>query len=150
MRGRLDEATSERLVEFWTAQGALTEAAARERLGQVACVLHDDEGEVAGVNSVYAATAPLLNRRFWIYRRFLRPGVDLQEDLAMIAATFEALANDFGGGSGDPVGLCALISQRELLEAHPEAIWPEVDLTFAGYTDDGAQVRIRYFEGAMI
>ena len=150
VRARLDEATSERLVEFWTAHGALDEQAARERLGQVVCVGYDDDGEIAGVNSVYAAKAPLVGRPFWIYRRFLRPGLGLDADMAMIAAAYDGLAPSFSGRSEEPIGLCVLVSDKALLEAHPEAIWPEVDLTFAGYTDAGAQVRIRYFEGAMI
>ena len=149
VRGKLDEATSERLVEFWTGHGALGEAQARERLDQVVCVLHDGD-EIAGVNSVYSAKAPLIGRRFWIYRRFLRPGVGDEEELAMIAAAYEALESDFAAGPDHPAGLCLLVSDRDFLEAHSEAIWPDLDFVFAGYTDDGTQVRIRYFPGALI
>ena len=148
--GKLDEETSSRLVEFWRTHGALDEAKARERLSQVVCVLYDDDEQVAGVNSVYKAEAPLIGRPFWIYRRFLAPGVDSGEELAMMAAAYEALAPGFSGGAGEPLGVCAVISGGAFLEANPEAIWPEADFTFAGYHETGAQVRIRYFEGAMV
>jgi hypothetical protein len=148
VRGRLDEATSERLIAFWTSQGALDEVAARERLHQVVCVLYDSDGEVAGVNSAYEAIAPLVGRRFWIYRRFVPPGVGHDAELAMIGAAFDELAR--GREGAGPVGLCVTITDRELMAARPEAIWPDVDLTFAGYSDQGAQIRIRYFDGAMI
>src|SRR4029079_7561569 len=36
------------------------------------------------------------------------------------------------------------------MDASPEAIWPDTELMFAGYLDDGRQVRIRYFWGAAI
>jgi hypothetical protein len=150
VRGRLDEQTSERLVEFWTGHRALDESAARRRLADVVCVLYDDDGEIAGVNSVYAANAPLVGRPFWIYRRFLRPGTGADDEVAMIAAAHEELAPGFAGGVREPLGLCVLVSDRALIEGHREAIWPLTDFTFAGYTDAGAQVRIRYFEGAMI
>jgi hypothetical protein len=150
VRGRLEAATGERLVEFWTSRGALDETVARERLGQVVCVLYDGDGEVAGVNSVYAAKAPLVARPFWIYRRFLRPGVGHDDELALLGATYDELAPGFTGAAGEPVGLCLQVTERALMEARPEAIWPDLDFTFAGYSAKGAQIRIRYFDGAMI
>ena len=72
-----DPELAERLVEFWTANGALDERTARARLGEVMCVLEaEDGGAIVGVNSAYAAEAPLVGRPFWIYRRFVLPAVD--------------------------------------------------------------------------
>ena len=52
-------------------------------------------------------------------------------------------------GSG-PVGLCLLISDPEVMRRRPEAVWPGVGMMYAGYLEDGRQVRIGYFEGARI
>lgn len=150
VRGRLDDTTSQRLIEFWTSHGALDEPAARERLGDVVCVLYGSDGEVAGVNSAYVANAPLVERPFWVYRRFIAPGIADDAEAALLTAAFDQLASGFAGGAGDPVGLCVLIDDRSAIEARPEAEWPMTGLIFAGYTDAGVQVRIRYFEGAKI
>jgi hypothetical protein len=112
--------------------------------------LYDDSEELAGVNSAYVARAPLVGRRFWIYRRFVAPGASEEAEAALLSAAFDELASEFGGRGDEPVGLCVLVSDRALIEARREAIWPGVDLTFAGYTDAGVQVRVRYFDGALI
>ena len=149
VRGRMTDKRAEQLLRFWSANGALDEAAGRRRLPEVVCVLVDDAGEIAGVNSVYAGDAPLVGRRFWIYRNFLLPaGADAAP--AMMSAAFRALEEEFDPSGGGPIGLCALIADRELLRRHPEAVWPEIGMLYAGYTVDGKQVRIAYFEGALI
>jgi hypothetical protein len=149
VRGRLDDATAEQLVGFWTGHGALDEAAARQRLDQVVCVLYDGSDEVAGVNSAYVANAPLVGRPFWIYRRFVRPDVDVAAEGDLLNQAFDELARGFGGGT-DPLGLCVVVTEPALMEANPEAEWPATGLLYAGCTGEGAQVRIRYFEGATI
>lgn len=161
VRGRLDADLEERLVAFWTAHGALSEQTARERLSEVICVRLDTDERIVGVNSASAAQAPLVGRRFWIYRRFLAPEADQDADREMLAAARTELERGFSGAPGEPLGLCALVSDRDLIERRPEAVWPigEPDpgapwprggLVFAGYAAGGVQVRISYFEGARI
>ena len=159
VHGNLDAALVERLIAFWTAHGALGEAAARTRLDDVICVRFDRHGEVVGVNSAYASEAPLVGRRFWIYRRFLAPGADADADREMLEAARTELERSFTGAPGEPVGLCILVADRALITRRPEAVWPLGDpeapwpgagLVFAGYTEAGVQVRISYFAGARI
>lgn len=148
----LDRELSNRLVDFWVRHGVLDEAGARRRLAEVICVLFDAEGEIAGVNSAYAAEAPLVGRRFWIYRRFLAPGsgAEAETERSLIRVARETLAREFTGALDEPLGLCVLISDRALMDRYPEAVWPDTGLLFAGYTPEGVQVRICYFEGARI
>ncbi len=149
--GRLEGDLAERVVRLWLTHSALDEARARERLRDVVCVLLDREGEVAGVNSVYDALVPLIgNRRFWIYRMFLSPRADPAAGAAMVTAAHEELGRDFDPSGGGPIGLCVLVDDRDLMRRHPEAVWPDSGLLYAGYTADGKQVRIGYFEGAVI
>src|SRR5690242_8190377 len=91
VRGRLEPSVADELIAFWSEQGALTEAAARQRLAEVVCVLRDADGAVAGVNSVFADRVETIGgRRFWVYRSFLRPDVG-EEWPAMVDAAFAAL-----------------------------------------------------------
>lgn len=147
---RRTETVADELVAFWTRQGALDEAAARQRLADVVCVVRDPAGNIAGVNSVYADRLPLIaNRRFWIYRRFA-PDVGDDIETSMLNAAFEVLEQEAQTGNGGPVGLCILVTDPEMMRRHPEAVWPDTDMLYAGYTREGHQVRIRYFEEVSI
>lgn len=158
VRGGLDPQLSDRLVSFWTSRGALAEPEARARLGEVVCVRLDSRDEIVGVNSAYPGPAPLIGRPVWIYRRFLTPEADDDAGQDMLVAAHSALEAEFKGSPGEPLGMCVLVADRALIARRPEAVWPVgpeepepgAGLLFAGYTDDGVQVRISWFEGARI
>jgi hypothetical protein len=148
VRGRLNEARTEALLAFWAAHNALTPEEAQRRLPEVVCLLRLD-GRVAGASSVHAADVALIGaRRFWIYRSLLTSEVADQMP-AMLTATFNALQREFDGSRGAPIGLCVLLDepQRRL---RPEAEWSDPRMIYAGYLADGRQVRIAYFDGAVI
>jgi hypothetical protein len=150
VRGRLGGEREERLLAFWAERGALEGDAARERLPEVLCLALDESGEITGVNSAYAGPVdPVGGRRFWVYRSLLAGD---EEGLwtRMFNAAFEALEDGAGEEEAAPVGLCAPIGGRAEIERRPEAVWSEEELIFAGYLDDGTQLRIRYFWDAAI
>ena len=151
VRGEIDDELAGRLVAFWTGHGALDEQGARARLGSVVCVLTDSAGEIAGVNSAIEDEVALIGgRRFWVYRSFLLPGVGPAVAEGMIDAARAALEEGFDAIAGGPVGLYVAVADRAMMRARPEAIWPGSEMLYAGYTPEGHQVRIRYFEGAVI
>jgi hypothetical protein len=150
VRGRLRDDRAAQIRDFWTDLGLGEEEASR-RLPEVVCVALDRAGTLVGVNSVFAAEVPLVgDRSFWVYRSALTPdaaGADAQ----MTNAAFEALAEGFDPAEAGPVGVCVPVAGAEELARRPEAVWPETELMYAGYRrGDGAQIRIRYFEGARI
>jgi hypothetical protein len=149
VRGRLDAATSDELLAFWAADGALDKAEARGRLPEVVCVLRGADGAIAGACSVFAADVGLIGGRcFWIYRSLL-PGEAREHAFAMIDAAFAALDAEFDGAAGAPIGLCVFLDERER-QLRPEAEWPDPRTIYAGYLADGRQARIAYFEGAKV
>jgi hypothetical protein len=148
VRARLDESIREEVLSFWAARNALTPEEAQRRLAEVVCVLKLD-GLLAGVSSVHTADVALIGgRRFWIYRNLLAAEAADQMP-AMIAATFNALQGEFDRSPGAPIGLCALLDDQER-RLRPEAEWSDPRMIYAGYLGDGRQVRIAYFEGAVI
>jgi hypothetical protein len=141
---------AEQLLRFWAGHGALDEAEGRRRLAEVVCVLLDDAGEIAGANSVFPGAVPLVGgQTFWIYRSFT-PGADSDTAAAMVKAAHAALEDEFRPGGDGPIGLCLLIADREELERRPEARWEDPPFLYAGYLEDGRQVRIGYFKDARI
>jgi hypothetical protein len=150
VRGQMTEARADQILGFWSREGVLEGEAARQRLSEVVCVLVDGGGEIAGVNSVFAANVPLIGgRQFWIYRRFLVGDASSAEQ-AMITTAFTALEKEFEPSEAGPIGLCVLVADPAEMERHPQAIWPETELMFAGYLKDDRQARIRYFWEAPI
>jgi hypothetical protein len=150
VRGRLSQERADALVRFWTAEGALDEAAARERLGEVVCVLIGPDGEIAGANSVYASRLPLVGgRQFWIYRSFVRSPSPIA-GLSLAANASQALEMEFDPAVGGPIGICYLVDDPAEIERNPGAQHLFPLSYYAGYLADGRQVRIRYFGGARI
>jgi hypothetical protein len=149
VRGRLTDHRAAQLVAFWTGSGVLDEPAARDRLQDVVCVLLDEAGEVAGVNSVGRADVALLGGRpFWLYRSLLRAGTG-PAGPALIRTAFRALDVEFDPDAGGPIGLCLLLDAAQARE-RPEAEWSDPRMLYAGYLADGRQVRVAYFTGARV
>ena len=85
-------------------------------------------------------------RRFWVYDSGpSNPGVDP----SAFRATFQALESDFDHTPESPVGVCLMLTPDEA-RSRPEAEWPDPRTFYAGYLDDGRQVRIAYFANASI
>lgn len=149
VRGRREPGWADEVLGFWSARRALSQQEAERRVSEVVCLLRQS-GSLLGVSSVFAAPVPLIgNRRFWIYRSLLDPAVQ-DSGREMIRATFEALAAEFDARPGSPLGLCVLIADPAERRRHPEAQWTDPPMAYAGYLADGRQVRIAYFEGALI
>jgi hypothetical protein len=150
VRGRLSDERADQLVRFWTSEGVLDESAARARLGEVVCLLLDLDGEIAGVNSVYAAPVGLIaGRQFWIYRNYVKASPPIARQ-AMAHGAYMALNAQFDPAVEGPIGICFLVEDRSDIERNPGADWLYPSSRYAGYLEDGRQVRIRYFDGARV
>ena len=148
VRGQVDDVLSTEILSFWEANG-FAGADARDRLGEVVCVLRDDGGAIAGVSSAFAAAVPLIGgRRFWIFRALLAAAVAGRRP-ELERATFAALNAAFDGAPGAPIGLVLLLGEADR-RARPEADWPDPRTIYAGYAADGRQVRVAYFDDACI
>jgi hypothetical protein len=149
VRGRLDDARVGDVLEFLAREGGLNEEAARRWLSELVCLAVEDE-TVVGVSAVRPASVAIIGgRQFWIYRSVLTPHSDKRWD-ELFNTSFEALALEFEQDEVPYIGVCVLIDEPSELGRRPAAVWPETELMFAGYLDDGRQVRLRYFWGAAI
>lgn len=144
VQGRLGGAEEADVLAFWAERANLSGEAARERLGQVVCLLRDADGTLAGVNSAYEQAVALIGgRRFWVHRSLLAPGLGDEEWERMLIACFDQLASEFDPAG--PIGLFVAVDDPGLPERMPEAIWPRSGFVYAGFLPDGRQARIRYF-----
>lgn len=151
VRGGLEPTTGEELVEFWSQHGALTGAAARQRLAEVVSVLRDEEGVVAGANSVFPDRVEVTGgRRFWIYRSFIRPDLKEAEWARMLELAHTALNEEFRATGEGPIGICVPMADAEERARHPEAAWADSPFIYGGRGKDGAPLYLGYFDGATI
>lgn len=149
VRGSLDQAVSEKILAFWAERDALTGEQARRRLAEVVCVLRD-QGQVVGISSAYPAEVALVGgRRFWIYRSLVDEGAAAAWH-ELIRCTYHALAPEYDGSPGSPIGLCVLLATPDERRRRPEVEWSDPHMVYAGYLRDGRQARIAYFENADI
>jgi len=149
VRGQLTSACAQELLAFWAERGALPEEEARRRLSEVVCVLRCD-GALAGVSSVYPAEVALIgDRRLWMYRSLLSDAA-AEHMPAMIGASFRALQSEFDDEPGSPIGLCAPLTPAQRRRFPPEAEWLDPGMLYAGYLEDGRQVRVAYFKDGKV
>jgi hypothetical protein len=96
-------------------------------------------------DAVQEATIPLVSRPFWVYQRPLPADGDATHAFNSV---FAELQEGFQPAGDGPLGVCVIVPDRAEMEARPEAVWPDTELIYAGYTPDDRQVRIRFFWGA--
>lgn len=149
--GQADEGVARAVAAFTAAHGAAGQDPAPRGPQDVVCLVRDAQGEIAGLNSVSEQRVALFGgRRLWVYGAVFAPGTGLEMALPMAAAARQELERGFDPGAGGPIGLCVFVSDAALLERHPEAFWRGPELLYAGYTTDGSQIRLGYFEGALV
>jgi hypothetical protein len=90
-----------------------------------------------------------VGRRFWVHSPAQLPEAG-GDDAAELNAAFDALEADFDPAGDGPLGLCLLLGDPAANATRPAAVWPDTQMMFTGYQPDGTQVRIRYFEDAII
>lgn len=153
VKGRLGESDQAEVLAFWQARAGFGGDAARERLAQVVCLLRAEDGSIAGVNSVFAESVPMIGgRTFWVYRSLQSADADDEDWERMLLACFDHLAAGFEPGEpgaptapGVPIGVFAAVARPGLPSRRPEAIWPLSGFAYAGFLADGSQARVRYF-----
>lgn len=153
VRGRLDESVAASLREFWQRQGVLDDGQARARLPRVLTRMVDAEGHTVGSNSATPARIPAIaNQWMLVYRgliseEFLSP----ERWMAMLSAAWDVLIDEREQGIDvHCVGVLVPLADESIEQAWPQLVWPETEFFHAGRAQNGAALRVRYFEDARI
>jgi hypothetical protein len=149
VRGDIGVELGDEVLAFWAAEKALDAETARRRLPEVVAVARDASGAIVGVASAYPDEVPLIERRFWVLRNYLRKeAAGLWPNL--VNEVFTALERDYLDDREAPIGLCLFAGDAEQPGRGREVVWPDTEMMLAGVLDDGRQIRIRYFDDAII
>lgn len=126
-----------------------------ERLGlageRVVHVLDDGPDGLRAASAVRPARVELVGGQDLLLYAVAHTGITAQEADELLSATYRTLDETFDPQDRDaPIGLCLLIDDRGEMRRRPQAHWEDPPMLYVGYLGDGRQVRVAYFEGALL
>ena len=155
-------------LQLWERAGLLTPAVREQRAKELVALAYLD-GEVAGVSTAVIHDLPQLRGRFAFYRCAVKPprhrGTRQQtsrpQDASTPWAPNHTISYALSGyartvledwSRTHPVekvlGMAAVIESKGYRRKQREPLWPDygLDLNLIGYTPDGRQIRVAWFQ----
>jgi hypothetical protein len=109
-------------------------------------------GEVVAISTVRPVQAKLFNNN-WFYelRVFISPQCPRPGIIIPLALRTKHFFEQQHQQQGDQfIGLISVIQHEKMNRRWRRAHWPVIDFFFAGYDNNGHQIRVSYFKKAMI
>jgi hypothetical protein len=141
------------LVAFWRDNNAIVdEASAKQRAAQVVCVVRDKVGALCGVVTAAVKVLPRLRQPMYYYRMFFARTLRGQQQFLPTFQRAKQILQDYNAKLDKPesLGLLLELENEKLGKAYPHACEPDFDAIFIGYSPRGLQLRVSYFENAIL
>jgi hypothetical protein len=137
------------LAKFWIDHKAMLDTSkATDRAAQVVCVARD-EGRLVGVSTAYPRIVPMLRQPMYYYRNYIAPDYRSQGlSIPFIKKSFDEIERqELAKEKPLCIGVILSIENKRLLRHYDEAYWWQSQFVYAGLSQDGHLLRVRYFEG---
>lgn len=109
------------------------------------------DGEVAAAAAVQPTEVALVGGQLLTLYAGLPADLPARDADALLSATYRLLDDAFDPQDADaPIGLCLLIEDRAEMRRRPQAHWEDPPMLYVGYLGDRRQVRVAYFDGALL
>ena len=144
---------SAELVAFWNDQNAIRNAAeAGRRSEQVVCIARDAEGALCGVATAIVKVLPRLRQPMYYYRQFFAPALRGQHQELTFFQQAKRILQDYNAGldTSESLGILLEIENAKIAAAYRRAHEPGFEATFIGYSPRGLQLRVSYFDNAVL
>ena len=144
---------SAELVAFWNDQNAIRNAAeAGRRSEQVVCIARDAEGALCGVATAIVKVLPRLRQPMYYYRQFFAPALRGQHQELTFFQQAKRILQDYNAGldTSESLGILLEIENAKIAAAYRRAPEPGFEATFIGYSPRGLQLRVSYFDAAVL
>ena len=141
------------LVAFWRDQNAIqNEAAAARRTEQAVCIARDADGALCGVATAVVKVLPRLRQPMYYYRQFFARALRGQHQELAFYRRAKQILQDYNAGLDKPesLGILLEVENAKIAAAYKRAHEPGFDATFIGYSPRGLQLRVSYFEDAIL
>jgi len=144
---------AQELMAFWREQKAIgDDAAAAARALQAICVARDEDGALCGVATAMVKVLPRLRQPLYYYRLFFSRALRGQQQFLPVYLQSKQILQDYNAALDTPesLGLLLELENGKFASAYRHAHEPAFDATFIGYSPRGLQLRVSYFDGAVL
>jgi hypothetical protein len=134
-------------IAFWNRLGILPrEVAAEARAKELAAVAYKD-GRLIGVTTVTLERLEFLRARFALVRSAIDPEYRLQGVLFWLGLHVREVIEQWAAAHPQErvAGLAGIIEMPESTPRLKQPVWPEHQMTLAGFTPAGRQIRVSWF-----
>lgn len=141
-----------RVHEFWQRHHAIASAAdAERRLAQVAMIAHDGDGDVAAVATAMPMLPPRFGQPMYYFRAFVAPAWRTSKLVRDLTNRACAHLESFARERGFPcIGILLELENDGFYRTLRKPVWWNPRFYYAGRSERGLEVRVRYFDGARL
>lgn len=135
-------------IAFWNRLGRLpADVTPEDRAKELAAVAYRD-GQVIGVMTATLQRIDFLRARFAMIRGLVDPAHRRSYAVSQLGGMTRRVIERWSAENPAErvAGLGAIIESREFSAFEKAPIWPNTRLAVAGYTPDGRQIRIAWFD----
>ena len=144
---------ADELVAFWLENQALgDEASARQRTEQAICVARDENGKLQGVSTGVIRVLPRLRQPMYYYRQYFSREMRGRSQLLPFYLQSKQVLQDYNAAlkPAESIGILLELGNGKLAAAYAHAYEKAFDVTFIGYSPSGLELRVSYFENAVL
>ena len=144
---------AQELMAFWRDNKAIgDDAAAAARAMQAVCVARDESGALCGVGTAVVKVLPRLRQPMYYYRQFFAKSLRGQHQELVFFRRAKQILQDYNAGldKAESLGILLEVENAKIAAAYRRAHEPGFDATFIGYSPRGLQLRVSYFDNAVL
>jgi hypothetical protein len=139
------------LVAMWQRGQAMPDpASAATRADQAVCVARGTNGALCGVGTAVLRVLPRLRQPMYYYRQFFTPEVRGQNQTRPFFESAKGVLQAYNASLAAPESLGILLELENAQLAARYNMAQSAATTFIGYSPRGLQLRVSYFEGALL
>jgi len=150
---RVEPALAEELVAFWKGHNAIADAtSASVRTAQAVCIARDGEGTICGVATAVIKVLPRLRQPMYYYRQFFAKALRGKRQELPFYQDAKRILQEYNASLAPPesLGILLEVENTKIASAYRRAYEPGFDATFIGYSPRGLQLRVSYFDAAVL
>jgi hypothetical protein len=140
------------LLAFWKRHQAFGDGERSERADQAVCIGRDEQGEICCVGTAFVLVLPRLQQPMYYHRQFFAESQRGQKQTVPFFNRCREILRAYNASLPAPESLGVLVElESDLLATYyKRAYIAQADSTFIGYSPRGLQLRVSYFDGAIL
>ena len=141
------------LVDFWKLNRAIGDPArAQARADEAVCIARDQDGALCAVGTAVVRVLPRLRQPLYYYRLFFAKRARGQQHMPAFYNRCRGVLQAYNASLPQPESLGVLVELESvfLSSFYKRAHVTEMNSTFIGYSPRGLQLRVSYFEDAIL